>query len=186
MLKLIKEVLKVGDATIAYPFAPVEVMPGFRGKPHHDPQLCIACAACAIACPSNALSMSTDLDQSLQSWHLFVGRCIYCARCEEVCPTGAIRLSPDFELAVMNKQDLFEQADYQIAACNQCGMPFAPAKEIGYMLALMQQSDVSQETLDNTRALLRLCPECKRKNDIPKLVALYQSADDQAKQEAVE
>ena len=61
MLKLIKEVLRVGDATLPYPFAPMEMMPGFRGKPVHDPQLCIACAACAIACPPNALSMATDL-----------------------------------------------------------------------------------------------------------------------------
>ena len=176
MLKLFKEVLKVGDATILYPFVPVEVMPGFRGKPHHDPELCIACAACAIACPSNALTITTDLDQGLQIWSLFVGRCIYCARCEEVCPTGAIRLSPDFELAVMNKEDLFEQADYQLATCRQCGEFFAPVKEINYMFALLQQSGISEDNLTAARSLLEVCPECKRKNDIPKLVSLYQEA----------
>ena len=175
MLKLLREVLKVGEATIAYPFAPVEQQPGFRGKPHHNPELCIACAACAIACPPNALAIETDLDQSLQIWSLFVARCIYCGRCEEVCPTGAIQLSPDFELAVMNKQDLREQADYTIAACSQCGTPFAPVKEIDYMLALLRQSGVSEETVKNAQTLLHVCPECKRKNDIPKLVRLYQA-----------
>ncbi len=176
MLKLIKEVLKVGDATLPYPFAPMEMMPGFRGKPVHDPELCIACAACAIACPPNALSMSTDLDQGCQTWHLFVGRCIYCARCEEVCPTGAITLSPNFELAVMNKDDLREQADYQLAACRECGIFFAPLKEIEYMLALLQQSGVSAENVATARMLFEVCPECKRKNDIPKLASLYQEA----------
>jgi hydrogenase-4 component H len=176
MLKLIKEVLRVGDATLPYPFAPMEQMPGFRGKPVHDPELCIACAACAIACPSNALSMATDLDQGYQTWSIFVGRCIYCARCEEVCPTGAIALSPNFELAVMNKDDLREQADYQLAACRECGIYFAPRKEIEYMLALLQQSGVSAENVATARQLFEVCPECKRKNDIPKLASLYQEA----------
>ena len=31
--KLLKEVLKVGEATVLYPFVPAEVSPGFRGKP---------------------------------------------------------------------------------------------------------------------------------------------------------
>ena len=73
MLKLIREVLRVGEATVLYPFVSVEVMPGFRGKPHHDPELCIACAACAVACPSNALAVTPDLDQGLQIWSLFMG-----------------------------------------------------------------------------------------------------------------
>ncbi len=176
MLKLIREVLRVGEATLPYPFAPIEMAPGFRGKPVHDPQLCIACAACAIACPPNALTFTTDLDQGYQSWHLFMGRCIYCARCEEVCPTGAITLSPNFELAVMNKDDLREQADYQLAACRVCGTFFAPKKQLDYALALLEMSGFSEERVAEQRALLDVCPECKRKNDIPKLVSLYQEA----------
>lgn len=177
MLKLIKEVLRVGEATLAYPFEPVEVMPGFRGKPQHDPIKCIACAACAIACPPNALSITTDLDQGLRTWSLFVGRCIYCGRCEEVCPTGAITLSPDFELAVMDKHDLYEQADYTLAACHICGVYFAPVKEIEYVSALLQQSALSDEASANARALLEICPECKRKNDVVKMVNLRQEED---------
>ena len=173
MLKLIREVLKVGEATLHYPFEPMEMAPGFRGKPHHDPQLCIACATCAIACPPNALRITTDLDQGVRTWSLFMGRCIYCGRCEEVCPTGAITLSPDFELAVMNKQDLFERADYRLAACRRCGIYFAPTKEIDYVSALLRQSGMSAESLASVLALLELCPECKRKNDVSKMADLY-------------
>ena len=178
MLKLLKEVLKVGEATLPYPFEPLEVMPGFRGKPHHDPERCIACGACAIACPPNALSMATDLDQGFQTWSLFMGRCIYCGRCEEVCPTGAITLSPDFELAVMNKQDLYEKADYNLAACLVCGRYFAPVKEVGYAIALLQQSVLSGEAKANACALIALCPVCKRKNDVSKMVNLYEEKSD--------
>jgi hydrogenase-4 component H len=173
MLKLLKEVLKVGNATLPYPFAPAEVAPGFRGKPHHDPQLCIACASCAIACPSNALELTNDLDQGIRTWSFFAGLCIYCARCEEVCPTGAITLSHDFELAVMKRDDLYDRSDYQLATCLICGQYFAPTKEINYMVALLRLSTVSAENLENARLMLKVCPECKRENDLTKLVSLY-------------
>ena len=177
MLKLIKEVLRVGEATLAYPFEPVEVMPGFRGKPHHDPVRCIACAACAIACPPNALTITTDLDQGIRTWSLFVGRCIYCGRCEEVCPTRAITLSPDFELAVTDKQDLFDRADYKLAACRICGSYFAPVKEIEYVCTVLEHSGLSDEYALNARGLLEVCPECKRKQDVRKMVRLHQEKD---------
>jgi hydrogenase-4 component H len=173
MLKLIKEVLKVGQATLPYPFEPVEQMPGFRGKPHHDVEHCIACAACAIACPPNALTITTDFDRGVQTWSLFMGRCIYCGRCEEVCPTGAITLSPDFELAVMNKQDLYERADYKLVSCRACGIYFAPLKEIEYAFELLRQKDMPADALEGLRSGLETCPECRRKNDVPKVVALY-------------
>jgi hydrogenase-4 component H len=176
MLKLFKEVLRVGEATLPYPFEPIEQVPGFRGKPQHDPERCIACAACANACPPNALSMATDLDLGIRTWSLFVGRCIYCGRCEEVCPTGAITLSPDFELAVMNKEDLYERADYKLAACQRCGSYFAPIKQIEYVSALLQASGMPEGTLAPVLSLLELCPECKRKRDVEKIVSLYQEA----------
>jgi hydrogenase-4 component H len=176
VLKLIQEVLRVGEATIPYPFVPAEVSEGFRGKPQHDPALCIACAACAIACPPNALKIATDTDQGIITWSIFYGRCIFCARCEEVCPTGAIQLSHEFELAVMNKADLFDQADYELAACSQCGEYFAPAKELDYVLHLLVQAGLAGEALEERRALLGICPVCKRENDIAKLAEMDKEA----------
>jgi hydrogenase-4 component H len=174
--KLFKEVVKVGEATVLYPFVPAEVTDGFRGKPKHDPVLCMACAACAVACPSNALTMVTDTDQGTITWSIFYGRCIYCGRCEEVCPTRAISLSQEFELAVMNKADLFETADYQLAACSRCGDYFAPAKELEYVIALLEQAGLSGEELQERAALLGLCPACRRRHDIRKLVRLNREA----------
>jgi hydrogenase-4 component H len=168
--KLVQEVLKVGEATVLYPFVPAEVSPGFRGRPQHDPELCIACAACAVACPSNALTMITDMDQGRITWSMFYGRCIYCGRCEEVCPTASIQLTPEFELAVMNKADLYEQADYELTACSQCGVFFAPEKELTYVLALLEQAGLPPLELRERGDLLGMCPACKRKADIAKLV----------------
>ena len=61
MLKLLKTIMRAGTATVKYPFAPLEVSPGFRGKPDLMPSQCIACGACA--CPANALTIQTDDQQ---------------------------------------------------------------------------------------------------------------------------
>lgn len=173
MFKLLREVLRVGQATLPYPFQPIEVADGFRGRPKHDPERCIACGACAIACPPNALRVEADVDRGTVIWSLFTGRCIYCARCEEVCPTGAIALSPDFELAVMNKADLYERAEYRLAACRECGAFYAPQKEVDYALTLLQQSGLTGRALAETSALLAICPACRRKRDASRLAPIF-------------
>ncbi|MDI6693766.1 MAG: formate hydrogenlyase complex iron-sulfur subunit [Anaerolineales bacterium] len=176
VLKLIREVLKVGQATLPYPFTPVELAPGFRGMPEYDPQQCIACAACTIACPPNALTMHTDLEQGVRTWSLFYGRCIFCARCEEVCPTGAIKLGHDFELASFSREDLTIRAEFRLAACNLCGAYFASAKELEHVLALLDQAGLPPEDAANRKVLLRACPECRRKMDLPRVKPLVQEA----------
>ena len=176
MLKLFREVLKVGQATVPYPFVPVEVAPGFRGKPEYNPEQCIACSACTIACPPNALSMETDTELGTRTWSIFYGRCIFCARCEEVCPTGAIKLGHDFELASFSRDDLIIRAEFRLAACAVCGVYFASAKELDHVLALLDQAGLPFEEAANRKALLRACPECRRKIDLPKVKPLVQEA----------
>lgn len=43
MLKLLKTIMRAGTATVKYPFAPLEVSPGFRGKPDLMPMYCLRC-----------------------------------------------------------------------------------------------------------------------------------------------
>lgn len=66
MFTFIKKVIKTGTATSSYPLEPIAVDKNFRGKPEQNPQQCIGCAACVNACPSNALTVETDLAQ--ESW----------------------------------------------------------------------------------------------------------------------
>lgn len=182
VLKLLREVIKVGRATGAYPAQPVELAPGFRGKPEYDPQQCIACAACTVACPPNALSMETDLERGVRTWSLFYGRCIYCARCEEVCPTGAIKLGQDFELASFSRQDLTVTANFRLAECCVCGRFFAPQKEVDYAMTLLNQAwadipgRITPAEADRHGLLLHACPECRRKADLPRVKLLVQEA----------
>ena len=116
MFTFIKKVIKTGAPTSSYPLEPIAVDKNFRGKPEHNPQQCIGCAACVNACPSNALTVETDLVTNELAWQFNLGRCIFCARCEEVCPTAAIKLSQEYELAVWKKDDFLQQSRFAIAA----------------------------------------------------------------------
>ena len=170
MFKLLKDALRTGSVTVGYPFAPFEASTGFRGKPEYNPKDCIACAACTMVCPSNALGMATDPDAGTRTWSFFLGQCIFCARCQEVCPTGAIALSPQFELAVTSRADLFTSATFQLTSCRVCGTPFAPTKEIEYVLSLVVHDGLPPEAVEERRATLETCPRCKRHQDVPRVV----------------
>ncbi|WP_318434758.1 formate hydrogenlyase complex iron-sulfur subunit [Photobacterium leiognathi] len=166
MFKLLKTVLKTGEVTTKYPFAPLEVSEDFRGKPELDADQCLSCGACMRACPANALVMETDEKAGTRRWELSMARCIYCGRCEEVCPTKAIKLSPNFELAVTRKEDLYEHAVFQLANCRQCERPFVAKKLLEYVLDILAQSGVSQDQLHLRRQQLETCPECRRCNNM--------------------
>lgn len=163
MFKLVKTILKVGDTTVKYPFKPLEVSPGFRGKPELNPEQCIACGACTMACPANALTMETKPEDNARIWQLFLGRCIYCGRCEEVCPTRAIRLSEEFELAVTRKEDLYVRATFRLEHCRSCHRPFAPEKSVALAKALLEQSGTSPAAMSAFDEQFATCPACKRR-----------------------
>ncbi|CAH2605565.1 hydrogenase 4 component H (plasmid) [Rhodovastum atsumiense] len=171
MFKLLKEVFRTGEATVKYPFAPLEVCKDFRGKPEHTAENCIACGACTIACPANALQMETDTAAGTRTWSISYGRCIFCGRCEEACPTNAIQLTPDFELAVANKDDLTRKAVFKLANCACCGKPFAPAKEVAYVTALIEATAPTEADAERRRQMVATCPACKRTNDVTQLAS---------------
>ena len=165
MFKTIQEVLRVGNATVKYPFAPIERPRDARGKPEHDPEKCFACSACAIACPPNSIQTVIDMVAGTKTWSINFGRCIYCGRCEEVCPTGAIRLSTEFELAVMNKSDFEETRVYSLKRCSACGEFFAPTKAVDYTARILSKLDGDDADVRLAQESISMCMECKQKQD---------------------
>ncbi|MCL1061661.1 4Fe-4S binding protein [Shewanella benthica] len=166
MFKLLKTIAKAGESTTKYPFAPLEVGDAFRGKPEFEPEQCIACAACMRACPANALIMETNEQTGIRRWQLSLARCIYCGRCEEVCPTGALKLSAEFELAVTNKADLYQEAEFSLSHCLACDQAFAPKKAVQYSLDLLIQDGLGESQVEQWTKLLNTCPECRRKQNM--------------------
>ncbi|KUQ36718.1 formate hydrogenlyase complex iron-sulfur subunit [Klebsiella aerogenes] len=160
MFTFIKKVIKTGTATHSYPLEPMPVDKNFRGKPEHNPQQCIGCAACVNACPSNALTVETDLATNQLAWQFNLGRCIFCGRCEEVCPTAAIKLSQEYELAVWKKEDFLQQSRFAICHCRVCERPFAVQFGAGIAVVLKQRDSVVDLFL--YRESFETCPECKR------------------------
>jgi len=164
MFTFLKTALRGRVVTDSDPVHPLPVSSHFRGKPEHHSRQCIGCAACVQACPSNALSVETDLSAGLLVWTFNLGRCIFCARCEEVCPTAAIRLSPDYELAVWDKSALQQQAHFPLCYCRGCGQPFAVQKEVDYVMALIEKN--GEDDIESRRETFETCLTCRRQNSL--------------------
>ncbi len=153
-LHILKEALRTGVVTKKYPYEPIEVPEGFRGKPSIDVEKCIGCGACVNVCPPNALSAEIDLNKSVKRIILFLGKCIFCGRCQDVCPTEAIKLTREFELSTLTTNDLYQVVELKMAKCEVCGKPYATIRQV-----LFTAKNVPKDQ----RPLLLLCSECRSK-----------------------
>jgi len=161
-MKLLDITRKIGTATYSYPFEPYEVPEGFRGKPEYEYEKCIGCAACAIACPPNALNVKYNKENNKVMWEFDCSRCIFCARCEEVCPTDAIVLSPEYEMAVkFNKNDLNELSELEVVCCEVCNKPFTTKRLMNYAIERLEKTGavINEEKI---KYMMSTCPECKK------------------------
>lgn len=100
MIKVLLERFKQGYKTIPFPREEPTLPDLFRGLPVLNAAKCVTgCRACVEACPTLAISVTTDLS-------LDMGRCLFCAECADVCPNGAITFSRGYKLAARNRHDL--------------------------------------------------------------------------------
>ena len=102
MFKIIRERLRQGQRTIAYPQGPTPQTPDrFRGLPILDRAKCPdGCQECAEACPTDAILCDEH------SLRVDLGRCLFCNECQSACPEGAVSYSTEFRLATRERQDL--------------------------------------------------------------------------------
>jgi len=162
-MKLLEFANKGGNSTLPYPFEPYTPGEDYRGKPEYDFEKCLGCGACAVACPSNAISLKQNSEKDLLIWELNYGRCIFCGRCDEVCPTGAIRLSQEFQMAVLfNKEDLKVRGEFKLKKCKKCKRPFTTERLFNYQNEVLNSLNPSRKTDPDSG----ICPECKQKQAV--------------------
>lgn len=139
----------------------IGVMPSTEGKPRHDFGKCIACAACAVACDTNAIRIFIDEDEGMLVWTLDLFDCTWCGRCAPVCPTEAMSLVADSAFA--DDPEPPKRCLFSLCECSSCGRYYATNKEVAYANALLEQ----EEHADAARALALtgVCPDCKRIHD---------------------
>lgn len=102
MWRIVRARMQQGHRTMRYPDAPPPALPDrFRGRPLLDSSLCPeGCAACADACPTDAIAFAAGAPR------LDLGRCLFCTACSEACPSGAIAFSAEHRLAARRRDDL--------------------------------------------------------------------------------
>jgi len=117
-----------------------------------NPDRCIGCAACELACPTGTIESRDEGKQRIFDYSHY--QCICCASCVMTCPEDAAELRHRFSPAgffkiagkyEIRKTDLFE--------CERCGALFAPEP----------QMDKAKATFPD-RDYLRFCPECRKTN----------------------
>ena len=60
---------------------------------------------------------------------------------------------------------------FRLASCRVCATPFAPKKEIDYVIALLMHAGLSEAEAEQRRAVVETCPACKRRSDVPRVDA---------------
>ncbi|HBU69357.1 MAG TPA: 4Fe-4S ferredoxin [Elusimicrobia bacterium] len=113
-----------GPYTTKFPAEPHVAMPGFRGKPTPDKELCIACGACAEVCPARAIEVKNNTETSPKTrdiiWHYDL--CIYCGQCERLCTTQkGVTLTQEYDLATTDRSTLYSGVQKELVVCQDCG-----------------------------------------------------------------
>jgi hydrogenase-4 component H len=106
MLTVLKRLWKHGSGTSSKEMLSLPTTQG-RGKPVLDPHLCDGCGDCAAECPTEAISLKSENDQSVLV--LNYTSCISCTICSDVCPTAAFTISNELLTPVTNLNELNQE-----------------------------------------------------------------------------
>lgn len=123
-----------------------------------DPASCTLCMACAVACPSGALSAGRDTPRL----SFVENRCHQCGLCKDACPEAAIQLLPRIlcDPAAVDAPAILREAEP--FRCVVCGVPFATQA----MIDRMQEKLTGHWMYAGERQMrrLRMCGTCRTRD----------------------
>jgi NADH-quinone oxidoreductase subunit I len=91
-----------------YPELPVPVAPRYRGFHRYDLTTCIACDACAKACPVDCIYIGKERVEGAKGFRISgfsidYTKCMFCALCVEPCPVDCIFMGATHDLSCYSR-----------------------------------------------------------------------------------
>jgi NADH-quinone oxidoreductase subunit I len=98
-----------------FPELPLAMAPRYRGFHRYDLTTCIACEACARACPANCICIEKERVPDRKGFRvkrftIDYGKCLFCALCVEPCPVDCIFMGSSHDLSCYTRDGL--QVDF--------------------------------------------------------------------------
>lgn len=104
--------------TVQYPDRPPAIQPRYRGIHWWEAEKCIACDACAKACPVDCIyiekSAPRKIDKetgvavggAMERYAIDYAKCMFCALCIPPCPTDCIHMGDNHDLSAYSRHDM--------------------------------------------------------------------------------
>ncbi|MBL1215967.1 MAG: NADH-quinone oxidoreductase subunit I [Planctomycetes bacterium] len=104
--------------TIKYPFEKIAFAPRYRGIHEFEADKCIACDACAKACPVDCIYIDKSAPRKtdkktgkatggeLLRYAIDYQKCMFCGLCTEPCPTDCIHMGKNHDLSSYTREDM--------------------------------------------------------------------------------
>jgi NADH-quinone oxidoreductase subunit I len=92
--------------TIQYPEEKTYFSPYERGLHEFEPEKCIVCDLCVVACPVNCITIEaegTGKNAVLTKYEIDYAKCLFCALCVDPCPVDCIHMGTQYDLATFER-----------------------------------------------------------------------------------
>jgi len=186
-LRELKEAVRAlisGPYTAKFPAEPTPLPDTFRGCPRFNEDECVACGACANACPTGAMEMTDDPQAGMRHMTISLDRCIFCGQCVANCLTEkGIRQTQEYDLSTTDRSTLRESTEKPLLLCESCGAVIGSRAHIRWvaerlgplafanptlMLTALEDIGLAEKEPPPTTELRRadklrvLCPKCRQ------------------------
>jgi NADH-quinone oxidoreductase subunit I len=94
--------------TIQYPEEPTYFSPYERGLHEFEPDKCIICRLCAVACPVNCITIEeigAGKTAVLTKYEIDYSKCLFCALCVDPCPVDCIHMGQEYDIASFRRTE---------------------------------------------------------------------------------
>ncbi|MBN1781477.1 4Fe-4S dicluster domain-containing protein [bacterium] len=175
--------------TTRFPYAPVEPVDGFRGKPEFSEEHCVGCGACAQVCIGNAIKMIDPEEpvkkpeNAVRKMEVRFDMCNFCGNCQAHCITEkGIQLTKIFDLSCFDRKLAVESIEKELIVCELCNSIITTRDHLKWLirrlgtlaygnptLLLVNQRELipvesgkPAEDLRRPDILKVLCPRCRQ------------------------